>query len=320
VLYGRYADAMDAAAQAEPVLGAAMAMPIEATYHFYHALTLTALYPRVSTLQQEHYRGLLDQKLKKLRLWADPCPENYRNRHALVSAEIARIEGRDVDAMRHYEEAIRSAGENGFVQNEAIASELAGRFYLGLGLETNGYAHLRNARACFALWGAGGKVRHLESQYPHLVVAEGSARTETTSAAFQKLDVTTVVKASQAVSSEIELPSLIERLVKVSLENAGADRGVLLLPRNDGYLVEAMAEVRGGESCCAKHRFPAGLCRIPSFATSPARKIASSSMTRADRTHLPRTNIFSTGKLARSSASRSCDKPCWPAWSISRTR
>jgi PAS domain S-box-containing protein len=247
VLYGRYEEAMEAAAEAEPVLGAAMAMPIEATYHFCHALTLTALYPTVSMVQQEHYRQLLDEKLKKLRLWAGNCPENYRNRYALVSAEIARIRGRDVDAMRLYEEAIRSAHENGFVQNEAIASELAGHFYLAVGLETNGYAHLRNARACFALWGADGKVRQLESRHPRLAAAEGHPRTETMDAAIQKLDVTAIVKASQAVSSEIELPKLIERLMTVALENAGADRGLLILPQANGYRVEAMAEVSGGE-------------------------------------------------------------------------
>jgi PAS domain S-box-containing protein len=247
VLYGRYEEAMEAAAEAEPVLGAAMAMPIEATYHFCHALTLTALYHTVSTVQQEHYRRLLDEKLKKLRLWADNCPENYRNRYALVSAEIARIEGRDVDAMRLYEEAIRSAHENGFVQNEAIASELAGHFYLAVGLETNGYAHLRNARACFSLWGADGKVRQLDSLHPRLAAAEGHPRTETMDAAIQKLDVTTIVKASQAVSSEIELPKLIERLMTVALENAGADRGLLILPQKNDYRVEAMAEVSGGE-------------------------------------------------------------------------
>ncbi|SIO48499.1 PAS domain S-box-containing protein [Bradyrhizobium erythrophlei] len=247
VIYGRYEEAMEATAEAEPVLGAAMAMPIEATYHFCHALTLTALYPTVSMVQQEHYRQLLDEKLKKLRLWADNCPENYRNRYALVSAEIARIEGRDVDAMRLYEEAIRLAHENGFVQNEAIASELAGHFYLAVGLETNGYAHLRNARACFALWGADGKVRQLESRHPRLAAAEGHPRTETMDAAIQKLDVTAIVKASQAVSSEIELPKLIERLMTVALENAGADRGLLILPQANGYCVEAMAEVSGGE-------------------------------------------------------------------------
>src|SRR4029077_9167907 len=125
VLYGRYTEALAAAEQAEPVLGAAMAMPIEATYHFFHALTIAALYPTAAAVEQEHYRRLIDEKTAKLQIWAEHCPENYRNRHALVSAEIARIEGRDVDAMRLYEEAIRSAHENGFLHNEAIASELA---------------------------------------------------------------------------------------------------------------------------------------------------------------------------------------------------
>ncbi len=247
VLYGRYAEAMDAAAQAERVLGAAMAMPIEATYHFYHALALAALYPSAPTAQQMDYRRLLDEKLRKLQLWADNCPENYRNRHALVSAEIARIEGRDLEAMQLYEVAIRTSHENGFVQNEAIASELAGRFYLACGLETNGYAHLRNARACFALWGADGKVRHLDSAYPGLATPEGHPRTETMDAAIQKLDVTAVVKASLAISGEIELQRLIERLMTIALQNAGADRGVLILPEKGDYRIEAVAEVSDGE-------------------------------------------------------------------------
>src|SRR5262249_12651894 len=92
--------------------------------------------------------------------------ENYRNRYALASGEIARIEGRDLDAMRLYEEAIRSAHENDFVQNEALASELAGRFYLARGLDTGGYAPPRNARGCYAPWGAGGKGKEREAQYP----------------------------------------------------------------------------------------------------------------------------------------------------------
>jgi PAS domain S-box-containing protein len=247
VIYGRYAEAMAAAEQAEPVLGAAMAMPIEATYHFCHALTLTGLYSNAPAVEQERYRRLLDDKATKLRIWAEHSPENYRNRYALVSAEIARIEGRDGDAMRLYEEAIRSAHENGLPQNEAIASELAGRFYLAVGLETNGYAHLRNAHACFALWGAHGKVMQLESRYPRLGAVESIPPAETVDAAIRKLDVTTVVKASQAVFGEIELSKLIERLMIVALENAGADRGLLIVPRKDGYVVEAVAEVRGGE-------------------------------------------------------------------------
>ncbi|MGY8668384.1 AAA family ATPase [Bradyrhizobium sp. UFLA05-109] len=254
VIYGEYEDALKAAAEAEPVLGAAMAMPIEATYHFCHALTLAGLYPTASALQQEQYRRLLDEKLQKLELWADNCPENYYNRYSLVSAEIARIDGRNMDAMRLYEVAIRSARENGLIQNEAMASELAGQFYLAVELETNGYAHLRNARACYALWGADGKVRQLESRHPGLAAGEGYRQTDTMAAVIQKLDVATLVKASQAVSSEIELPKLIERLMNVSLENAGADRGLLILPQKNDYRVEAMAEVSGGEIV---------LCRAP---------------------------------------------------------
>src|SRR5262249_44184786 len=142
---------------------------------------------------------------------------------------------------------IRSAHESGFPHNEAIAAELAARFYLAAGLETNGYAHLSNARACFARWGAEGKVRQLESQYPRLAAVREGTRAETMDAAIQKLDVTTVVKASQAVFGEIDLAKLIERLMIVALENAGADRGLLILPSNDDYLVEAVAEVSGGE-------------------------------------------------------------------------
>src|SRR5262249_2042846 len=155
------------------------------------------------------YRQLLDSKLAKLQLWADNCKENYGNRCALLSAEIARIEGRDADAMRLYEEAIRSSRENGFVHNEAIASELAGHFYLGTDLEQKGYRTLPKRRTCFALWGADGKVRHLESRYPRLAHPEDHPRADTMDAAIQRLDVTTVLKASQAVSGEIELPKLI---------------------------------------------------------------------------------------------------------------
>jgi len=216
VIYGRYAEAMTAAEQAEPVLGAAMAMPIEATYHFCHALTLTGLYSAAPALEQEKYRRLLDGKAAKLRIWAEHSPENYRNRYALVSAEIARIEGRDMDAMRLYEEAIRSAHKSKLPQNEAIASELAGHFYLNIGLETNGYAHLRNAHTYFARWGAHGKVKQLESRYPRLGAAEGFSQAETADAAIRKLDVTTVVKASQALFGEIELSKLIRRLMIVA--------------------------------------------------------------------------------------------------------
>ena len=105
---------------------------------------------------------------RQLEVWAENCPETFENRAALVGAEIARIEGRELDAMRLYEQAIRSARANGFVQNEALANELAARFYAARGFEKIAQAYLRDARDCYLRWGADGKVRQLDQLYPHL--------------------------------------------------------------------------------------------------------------------------------------------------------
>jgi len=245
VLYGRYREAMDAAARAEPVLGAAMAMPGEATYYFYHALAMTAHYPDAPAAEQETYLRHLAEIMAKLEYWADNSPENYRNRHALVAAELARIEGRDLEAMRLYEAAIRSAHEGGFVQNEALASELAGRFSLGLGFNVAGLAYIRNARDCFAAWGAAGKVKQLESRYPRIAPSETQRPAPVAGTRADQLDAATVVKASQAVSGEILMPRLIERLMTIALQSAGADRGLLILPHEGTHRVEAEAMANG---------------------------------------------------------------------------
>src|SRR5262249_24027390 len=159
----------------------------------------------------------------------------------LLAAEVARIDGRDLEAMRAYDQAVRSAHEHGFLQNEALACELAGRFYLDRGLEANGEAHLRSARACDALWGASAKVRQLERLYPRLATPESPMPAAARSLPVQQLDVTTVVRASQAVSSEIVLPKLIETLMAIALQNAGADRGLLILPSVEAFRIEAEA-------------------------------------------------------------------------------
>jgi PAS domain S-box-containing protein len=239
-LDGRYGEALDSAVRAEPAFGAVMAMPIEATYHFFHALTLTALYPTAGAPQQREYAQVLVEKLGKFKLWADNCPENYRNRHALVSAEVARIEGRDFGAMRFYEEAISSAREHGFIQNQAIAHELAARFYAARGFETIAETYLRNARSCYVRWGAHGKVRQLDRTHPQLR-HESSRPDSTVATSAEQLDLATVLKVSQAIFSEIDLNELIHTLMVLALEHAGANRGLLILPRGDALRIEAEA-------------------------------------------------------------------------------
>ena len=141
-----------------------------AEYHFYAALAHAASLHRGAGRRA---RPLIETPSRRTtgnwRSGPNTAPRTSQHRAALVAAEIARIEGRDLEAMRLYEQAIRSAHDNGFVHHEALANELAGRFYLGRGLDTNGVAHLRNARACYARWGADGKVKQLDRQYPQLV-------------------------------------------------------------------------------------------------------------------------------------------------------
>ncbi|MCP3705601.1 AAA family ATPase [Paraburkholderia sp. CNPSo 3274] len=246
-LSGDYAEAMAASDKTRAMLWATASRIESLDYQYYAALTLTALYEDAPADQQPAWRESLKAHEEQLREWADIYPPTFLDKQALVSAEIARIEGRTLDAMGLFERAIQAARENRFVQNEGLANELAGRFYLRLGLETNGYAHLRAARTCFAVWGAYGKVAQLEERYPRLAEPEGNQPATATSSYVRQLDATTVVKASQALTGEIELPRLITRLMTIALQTAGADRGLLIVPQADEYRVEAEARVVGNE-------------------------------------------------------------------------
>jgi PAS domain S-box-containing protein len=240
-LAGEYSDALQASSRAQPLVGGTLSLLEVVEYHFYDALCHAAVYESASSEDRKYHRGRLTDHLEKLDTWGLHCPENFATRAALVGAEVARIDGRDADAMRLYEQAIRSAREHGLVQNEALAYEVAARFCSARGFETFADSYLRKARDCYFRWGAEGKVRQLDRVYPHLAAPEEQRPVPIIAPPSQQLDVASIVKASQAVSSEIELPKLIERLMTIALENAGADRGLLILATGDEYLIQAEA-------------------------------------------------------------------------------
>jgi predicted ATPase/signal transduction histidine kinase len=240
-----YACAIEASLNAERLIWTSHSYLEAADYHFYAALARTGAFDSASEgLRQEHFEALAVHH-RQLATWEGNCPENFENRAALVAAEIARIEGRDLDAIRLYEQAIRSAREHGFVHNEGVACEVAARFYSVRGSETSADAHLRKARDCYLRWGADGKVRQLEARHPQMVAIEPRGGTKAATSPDQQLDVAAVVKASQALSGEMLLPRLIERLMTIALQNAGADRGLLILPHRDDYRIEAEARADG---------------------------------------------------------------------------
>jgi predicted ATPase/signal transduction histidine kinase len=245
-LSGNYAEALAAAGAAKPLLHREGAQIFLLDYSCYTALTLAALYETASVDEQAGWRDLLTAHREQLREWAENCSPTFGDKYALVSAEVARLDGRDAEAMRLYEQAIKSAREHGFVQNEGLAHELAAGFYDARGVESIAYGYLRNARECYLRWGALGKVRQLDQRHPKLGEQTApSALNTTVGAPVEHLDVATVVKASQAVSSEIELRKLIETLMRISLEHVGAERGLLILVTADGPWIAAEARTGG---------------------------------------------------------------------------
>ncbi|HKB84314.1 MAG TPA: GAF domain-containing protein, partial [Burkholderiales bacterium] len=247
-LSGDYAEALAAADMAKALLWTSTGRIQLLDYFYYTALTVAALYENATADEQNRWRELLTAHLEQLREWAENYPPTFGDKHALVLAEIARLEGRDADAMRQYEQAIRSASENGFVQNEGLAHEVAARFYAARGVKTIAHACLREARRCYLRWGAFGKVRQLEQLHPQIRDAPAAASPTTTiGAPVERLDVGTVLKAAQAVSGEIVLGELIKTLLRIAIEHAGAERGLLVLLPDDAPRIVAEATTGSGQ-------------------------------------------------------------------------
>ena len=237
---GEYASALEASLNAQQLLWSSTSCFETAEYHFYSALSRAASCDSVSASERQQHLETLAVHHRQLRVWAENCPTNFETRAALVAAEIARLESRVLDAEVLYEQAIRSAHENGFVHNEALDYELAARFYAARGFEDIAHLYLRNARYGYLRWGADGKVQQLDEMYPHLRTEEPApGPTSTIGAPLQHLDLATVIKVSQAVSGEIVLEKLIETLLKTAVEHAGAERGLLILPQGEQYRIEA---------------------------------------------------------------------------------
>jgi PAS domain S-box-containing protein len=241
-LSGDYPDALAAAEKAQALLATSTAHLQLLDYFYYFALTVAACYESVPADQQQASHDLLTTHVEQLRAWTEINPSTFADKHALVSAEIARLERRDSDAMRLYEQAINLARENGFIQNEALAHELAARFYAERDIESVAHAYLCRARNCYDRWGAHGKVRQLDAHHPRL--REDRMRgvfVDTTGTLVAQLDVEAVFKASQALSSEILLPKLIEKLMRLAVEHAGAERALLILLRDNEPQIESEA-------------------------------------------------------------------------------
>ncbi|WP_254508235.1 trifunctional serine/threonine-protein kinase/ATP-binding protein/sensor histidine kinase [Anatilimnocola floriformis] len=237
-----YAAAVAAASRARQILWTARSQVETGDYRFYAALAHAAVWQTATVDEQPQHWAALREHQQQLEIWAEHCPTIFENRIALVNAEIARLTGQTLEAEHLYEKAILSAHVGGFIHNEAIANELAAQFYRSRGFATIADAYLKNARACYEQWGARGKVNQLEARFSQLRAGFAAhVASSTIDTPVIQMDAEAVIKASQTLSSEMNLPSLIEKLLRLAVEYAGAQRGLLILLHADGPYIEAEA-------------------------------------------------------------------------------
>lgn len=259
--------ALAAAAKADELLWSSQGHVQVFDYCYFHALTLAAACDEAEGDGRERHLATLRQHGEQLREWATHNQATFGDKHALVAAELARLSGQDSAAMRHYEEAIRLAHEHGFIQNEALSYELAARYYERAGFAAFADQYLRKAWLCYRQWGALGKVRQLESLHPSLAESgfDGSGLAQHASV-LERLDVASVLSASQSLSEEILPARLAEKLMRLVVETSGAETGYLVLVRNERLVVEA--EVVTGAGGIEVHLLPSvpaeSVRRLPS--------------------------------------------------------
>ena len=242
-----YDQAVENAIEAEKYLESCRQYIIGGPYFFYYSLALLAQYPSSKKHKRKQFLEKISSNQKLMKEWAYHCPANYQHKYELVEAEKARVLGKSAKAMELYDRAIKGAREQGFIHEEALAYERAAEFYLSLGREEIGQFYLKNAYQCYVNWGAVAKVKALESEYPQILVGATNRKSgkntntivTTSESDAQALDLSTVIKASQTLTSEIVLGKLLSKLMKIAIENAGAQKGFLIIHNNDKWVIEA---------------------------------------------------------------------------------
>ncbi len=225
--------------------------------NFYSSLVLTSLYPDAGDGEKKKYEKIIKNNQKKMKIWADNCHENFLHKYLIIEAELAQLKGNLKLSLSLYDQAIKSAHENGYKQNEAIAYERAALLMLRtLNLERAGN-YMKEAHYCYKRWGAEAKLKDIEEKYPELIsnimrntsslasVADTGSNSGSSSSGSRSLDLTTVIKTSQSLSGEIDLGKLLMNIMKLSIENAGAQRGFLILEnKSDNKLyIEAAGRI-----------------------------------------------------------------------------
>ncbi|WP_309729172.1 AAA family ATPase [Chamaesiphon sp. OTE_75_metabat_556] len=254
-LFGKYTAALENITQGQLYLQAVAGMIPVPVFHFYAALTHVALCGSQSELERVETLVQVQIHQETIDLWAQTAPMNYRHKWDLIEAEKQRLLGNRAAAIEHYDRAISGAQEHQFIHEEALANELAAKFYLDWGKAEIARSYLMAASACYRRWGAMAKVEQLHTLYPQLLAEivdraaveivdpEIADITNSVMCDSTFLDLDSSIAASRTISQEIEIDRLITKLLEIVIANAGADKCVLLLKTEDSLQVVARGEL-----------------------------------------------------------------------------
>jgi predicted ATPase len=231
--------------------------------YFYTSLIYLTHCPGASVRKRFLYLVKVYINQKQLKKWARFAPENLMHKWYLVEAERFRIRRIYLHAMKHYDKAVSLARQNGFIHEEALANELAAKFYSIRGNDRIARAYMKEACYLYKIWGAKAKADHLNKTYPELlfVLPEVSGKgnqieftlSDLAGTYPEKLDLATVQNASQTISGEIHLDKLLEKLMNIVITNAGAQKGFFLLKDEEGLFVEGEAVAGKEEIIVLQH-------------------------------------------------------------------
>jgi PAS domain S-box-containing protein len=255
-LFGLLEEAREISLTAEKYLKGQPGQVAFGFYHFYDSLIHLADIEGKSARERRAVLKRIDRNQKVLKTWGRHAPMNYGHKILLVEAELSRVSGKAQAARDYYDQAISLAAENKYLHEQAIACELAGRHCLSRGKSKDAADYLGEARYLYERWGASAKVRKLAERYQDLLIKKpdavqasaSSTRSESSSsAAAFRFDLDTVVKAAGAISREIRLEKLLAELIKIIMENAGAQRGFLILNNEGRLTIEARGSIESSE-------------------------------------------------------------------------
>ncbi|MEB3283344.1 MAG: AAA family ATPase [Lyngbya sp.] len=245
-LFENYQDAVKNATVAEPYLDGVPGMAAIPIFHFYDSLTHLSGFAEASNVEKEKTIKRVNTNQNKMQIWADHAPMNYLHKFYLVEAEKARVLDKILEAMDYYDRAISLAKENEYINEAALAYELAAKFYLSRDKKLTAKAYMQEAHYHYQLWGATAKVKHLETQYPQLFVINKQTHSEVSNSisttgnrSSSSLDIAAIMKASEAIAEEIVLEKLLSKLMKIIIENVGAEQGYLILENEGKLSIEA---------------------------------------------------------------------------------